>query len=55
MLPADRVSTHDLPLAESLSAVVNREKYHIIITFTTYYHYIFYLLSLLLQLVTILV
>jgi len=28
MVPADRVSTHDLPLAESLSAVVNREKYH---------------------------
>jgi len=28
MVPADRVSTHDLPLAESLSAVVNRENYH---------------------------
>jgi len=28
MVPADRVSTHDLPLAESLSAVVKREKYH---------------------------
>jgi len=28
MMPADRVSTHDLPLAESLSAVVEREKYH---------------------------
>jgi len=28
MVPADRVSTHDLPLAESLSAV-EREKYHI--------------------------
>jgi len=28
MVPADRVPTHDLPLAESLSAVVNREKYH---------------------------
>jgi len=26
MVPADRVSTHDLPLAESLSAVVKREK-----------------------------
>jgi len=30
MTPADRVSTDDLPLAESLSAVVSREKYHII-------------------------
>jgi len=29
MVPADRVSTHDLPFAESLSAVVEREKYHI--------------------------
>jgi len=29
MVPADRVSTHDFPLAESLSAV-EREKYHII-------------------------
>jgi len=30
MMPADRVSTHDLPLAESLSALeVEREKYHI--------------------------
>jgi len=28
MVPADRVSTHDLPLAEYLSAVVKREKYH---------------------------
>jgi len=29
--PADRVSAHDLPLAESLSAKgVEREKYHII-------------------------
>jgi len=28
MVPADRVSTHDLPLAESLSAVVERERYH---------------------------
>jgi len=29
MMPADRVSTHDLPLAESLSAAVGeREKYH---------------------------
>jgi len=28
MVPADRVSAHDLPLAESLSAVVKREKYH---------------------------
>jgi len=27
MVPADRLSTHDLPLAESLSAV-EREKYH---------------------------
>jgi len=32
MTPADRVSAHDLPLAESLSAKgVEREKYHIII------------------------
>jgi len=32
MMPADRVSTHDLPLAESLSALgVEREKYHIYI------------------------
>jgi len=30
MTPADRVSAHDLPLAESLSAKgVEREKYHI--------------------------
>jgi len=30
MAPADRVSAHDLPLAESLSAIgVEREKYHI--------------------------
>jgi len=29
MVPADRVSAHDLPLAESLSASVSREKYHI--------------------------
>jgi len=29
MMPADRVSTHDLPLAESLSALgVERKKYH---------------------------
>jgi len=29
MAPADRVSAHDLPLAESLSAIgVEREKYH---------------------------
>jgi len=28
MVPADRVSTRDLPLAESLSALVSREKYH---------------------------
>jgi len=27
-MPADRVSTQVLPLADSLSAVVNREKYH---------------------------
>jgi len=27
MVPADRVSTHDLPFAESLSAV-ERENYH---------------------------
>jgi len=31
MLPADRVSTHDLPLAESLSAVVDSEKHHSVI------------------------
>jgi len=35
MMPAERVSTHDLPLAESLSALgIEREKYHI------YYIYI---------------
>jgi len=28
MVPADRVSTHDFPFAESLSAVLEREKYH---------------------------
>jgi len=28
MMPADRVSTHDLPLAESLSTAVKKEKYH---------------------------
>jgi len=28
MMPADRVSTQVLPLAESLSAAVSREKYH---------------------------
>jgi len=27
-MPADRVSTQVLPLADSLSAEVNREKYH---------------------------
>jgi len=29
-MPADRVSTQVLPLADSLSAEVNREKYHTI-------------------------
>jgi len=29
-MPADRVSTQVLPLADSLSAVVKREKYHTI-------------------------
>jgi len=28
MVPADQVSTHDLPLAEFLSAAVEKEKYH---------------------------
>jgi len=33
MVPADRVSAHDLPLAKSLSALVSREKYHTCINF----------------------